>query len=507
MKGIILNTINPTETATALSITSITSNVGATTGGELVTITGDFDIPHVPTDIVQISASAHSLVLTRDNRLFSWGLGGRLGDGTWATSVIPVEVDMTGVLSGKTISYITTSNIHSLALSDEGRVYGWGVNDAGQIGDGTNIWRISPVAVDTTGVLAGKVVVQLFTGSNGFSLALSSDGNLYAWGGSGNPGTIISMGNGTWGNSNVPVAVDMTGVLAGRTITQAATGAHALVLDDEGNIFAWGNNASGQFGDGTTNSSNVPIAIDMSSVLDSGEVITYVAANYSSSFALSNYGNLFAWGNNSHGQLGNGTNINSSVPIQVNTHGALAGHNVQKISAAGGAGVLAQDSEGNLFTWGENYKGQLGDGTFINSLSPVAVYSSGALAGRTITQISAGVWHSLVLDSNGYVIAWGDNELGAIGVPTSTIYSNVPVLSVNLGTAPITNSIESITLGGLLCTNITVINPSTITCITPAHPAGVVDVTVNTTAGSATLYQSYTFVDAPDVPNTGHPRI
>jgi len=403
VQAIITNLVSPAETATALSITSITANSGSIDGGNLVTITGDFDIPHTPTDIVQISAGSHSLALTRDNQIFAWGnnFNGRLGDGTLVHRSTPVSVDMTGVLAGKNISRVFAANTYSLALSAEGRVYGWGDGENEQLGNSTNTLNNPfPVAVDTTGALAGKTITQI---SAGFSqvLALSSDGGLYAWGGIFSPSTPGSLGDGTWSSSNIPVAVDMSGVLSNRTITQISAGAwHSLALDDQGNVFAWGGNSLGQLGNGTNIDSNIPIAIDLSNVLASGETITSIAASRTASFALSNRGNLYAWGDNSSGQLGNVTNTDSNLPISAGNLGALTNRTIVQIFIGSSDYVIAQDYEGNFYTWGNGAFGQLGNGTIgQNSNIPVAVYSSSALAGRNITQVAAGSLHALVLDS------------------------------------------------------------------------------------------------------------
>jgi len=496
IQTVIINLINPDETATALSITSITANSGPTAGGELVTITGDFGLQVS----VQISTgSAHSLALDSDGSVFVWGFngGGRLGAGTNTNSNVPVAVDTSGVLAGRDIVQISAGGHSSLALDSYGNIFAWGSNWFGELGNGVGTGSSNvPVAVDMSGVLAGRDIIQVETAGNS-SLALDSDGNVFAWG----IGTNGRLGNGTNTNSNVPVAVNVSGALAGRDIVQiSVSNSHSLALDSDGNVFAWGGNESGQLGNGTNANSSVPVAVDMSGVL-AGRDIIHVEAAGNSSLALDSDGNVFAWGS----RLGNGTNTNSNVPVAVDTSGVLAGRDIVQISASG-SHSLALDSEGNVFAWGSNTSGQLGNGTNTSSNVPVAVNMSGVLAGRDIIQVEAGDSHSLALDSDGNVFAWGTNGVGGMlgnGGGTNT-GSNVPIFSFSLG---VPNTIESITLGNLPCTNIQVINPNMITCITPAHPAGTVDVTVSTTAGSVTLHQSYTYVDVPDVPNTGHERI
>ncbi|MCL2444968.1 IPT/TIG domain-containing protein [Candidatus Saccharibacteria bacterium] len=506
IQAVILNMVNPIETATALSITSITPNIGSIDGGELVTITGDFGIPtDVPLDIVQmVSGDFHTLILDSSGQIFAWGSNafGQLGNGTTTASNVPVAVDMSGVLAGRDIIQIAAGSNHSLALDSEGRVFAWGMNVWGQLGNSTGTTTASntPVAVDMSGALHGRSIVQIEAGET-HSLALDSEGQIFAWGNN----WEFQLGIYLSDTYTTPVAVDTTGVLAGRTIVQIVAGDnHTLALDSEGQIFAWGMSLDGQIGSGETTSMLTPVAVDTTGVL-AGRTIVQVLADGNLSFAIDDTGNMFAWGTNWAGQFGNGGDfLNSNVPVEVDITGVLAGRNITQI-AINGTYVLALDDAGNMFAWGENWAGQFGNGTNIDSGIPV---KTGALADRAITQIIIGFGFSssFALDSEGNLFAWGDNSSGQFGNGTNTS-SFVPVHITNFGQGLIDSLDLSVTMGGSPCTDVRVINLTTITCTTPAHPAGVVDVTVRTLHGSVTLYQSYTFVDIPEVPDTGGPGV
>ena len=509
LQTIILNTLNPVDKANALSITSITSNIGSIDGGELVTITGDFGIPtDVPLNIVEISAGTnHTLALDSNGQIWAWGANGngQLGNGTNTASSVPVEVDTTGVLAGRDIVQVAAGGEYSLALDSEGRVFSWGSNTNGQLGNGSTwgVYSNVPVEIDTTGVLAGRDIVQIVAG--GFhSFAIDSEGSVFAWGSN----WAGQLGDGTNTNSNVPVEVDMTGVLAGRSIAQAVAGIwHSLALDSEGNVFAWGSNTDDQLGNGTNTSSNVPVEVDMTGVLAGRNIVQIVAdsTDFAHSLALDDKGSVFAWGSNWAGQLGDGTNTSSNIPVEVDMTGVLAGRDIVQV-AAGGGYSLALDSKGRVFSWGNGLSGQLGNGTNTTSNAPVEVDTTGVLAGLDIVQITTGTNHLLALDNVGNLFAWGSNWNGTFGNGT-TSDSNVPIVITNFGQGLIDSLDLSVTMGGRPCTNVRIVNPTTITCITPAHPAGIVDVTVNTVSGSVTLYQSYTFVDIPEVPDTGGPGV
>ena len=152
------------------------------------------------------------------------------------------------------------------------------------------------------------------TGSGSYTIAAKSDGTVYTWGAN----YFGQLGNGNTGtSSNVPVAVNTSGVLNGKTITQVAAGRScSIALASDGTVYTWGNNAFGQLGNGNYTDSNVPVAVNTSGVL-SGKTITQVAAGYSHSIALASDGTVYTWGYNSDGQLGNGNNTHSNVPVAV----------------------------------------------------------------------------------------------------------------------------------------------------------------------------------------------
>ena len=166
-------------------------------------------------------------------------------------SPVPVAVKTAGTpMDGKTIIQIHAGYEHSLALASDGTVYAWGRNNSGQLGKNDATDAHIPAAVQTLGTpMAGKVIVQLAAG-NSQSMALASDGTVYTWGWN----QYGQLGNGTTTNSRIPVAVVTTGTpLAGKTISQIAAGnAHALAMTDDGTVYTWGWNQYGQLGNNST---------------------------------------------------------------------------------------------------------------------------------------------------------------------------------------------------------------------------------------------------------------
>ena len=231
------------------------------------------------------------------------------------------------------------------------------------------------------------------------SLGIDNKGNLWAWGNN----DVGQLGDGTSGQyayKTRPVQIKKE-----TKFSQVSAGSsHSLAIDSEGNLWVWGYNEYGRLGDGTTTQRTSPIQIK------DGIKFSQVSAGSDHSLAIDSEGNLWAWGYNGRGQLGDGTTTQRTSPVQIKE-----GTQFVKVSA-GDSHSLAIDNEGNLWAWGSNSFGQVGNGTSGNFIySPVQIKS-----GTKFSQISAGSYHSLAIDSEGNLWAWGYNELGQLGYGTTT---------------------------------------------------------------------------------------
>ena len=329
----------------------------------------------------------HSLALKDDGTVWAWGWNhlGKLGNGTETDSSTPVQVmdpnDPSGYLSG--VQAIAARDLHTMTLKDDGTVWVWGFNRAGQLGNGTTTDSSTPVQVmdsnDPSSYLSG---VQAIAAGSFHSLALKNDGTVWAWGGN----FAGQLGNGTYTDSSTPVQVgNLYGV---KSI--AAGWYYSLALKDDGTVWAWGSNTtgqarwiSGQLGRDEITDSSTPI--DVGGLPGGVEVI---AAGSSHSLALKNDGTVWAWGGNLIGELGNSTiTHHSSTPVQVSEVGGI------EAIAAGGNHSLALKDDGTVWAWGANGAGELGNGTTTKSSStPVQV---GNLDG--VKAIAAGLSHSLAV--------------------------------------------------------------------------------------------------------------
>lgn len=280
---------------------------------------------------------------------------------------------------------LAAGEFHAVALNSEGYVYAWGKNGNGQLGNGTTTNSATPVNVG--GGLADAVAVAA---GGSHSLALKGDGTLWAWG----ENAYGQLGDGSTTDRTTPVQV-LTGVVA-----VSAGQWHTLALKTDGTLWAWGRNANGQLGDGTTSDRATPVPVSLSGVaaLQGGRY---------HSVALTNDGTVWCWGGNANGQLGNGgTGGDISTPDRVSGLSGVTG------IASGSDHTLALRGDGTLWGWGRNNHGQLGDGAKTDSPVPVA-----AAAGFTgVAGLSLGSDHSAVLREDGTVWGWGSNLSGQMGV-------------------------------------------------------------------------------------------
>lgn len=288
-------------------------------------------------------------------------------------------------------------------------LYSWGESSSGQLGVGTVPDADSAIPVNMRGVLEGRIIVTIATGSS-HVLALDADGKVYAWGYGGDG----ALGTGGTDNATTPVAISTVAgsLLAGKKITAIAAGSdHSLAVDDTGKVYAWGRNHEGELGNNNPGTHS-PLPVLVGGVL-TGKKVLAVTAGYKFSVALTDDGKVYSWGLNSYHQLGNGAPpTNSAVPVAVSGLGTNVITAIR--SGPGNFHTLALSETGQLFAWGDNRDGKLGNGN-ATAVNTGAIAVAGALAGKKVTSIACGASHSLVV-ADGKVYAWGSAAQGQLGL-------------------------------------------------------------------------------------------
>ena len=272
--------------------------------------------------LITISAGGNSLdtstcALDSNGAAYCWGANGngQLGDNSTISSSFPVPVDTSGALAGKTLTMIDAGGRHACALDSDGKAYCWGWHWSGELGIGWVgvVQSPAPVAVVANGVLNGKTLISI-TAGDGLTCALDATGTPYCWG----MGYLGGLGIGpTSENVATPVQIYTGGYLFATVITEiSALGSHTCVVDADGYTHCWGANLSGQVGDGEV----PPNGPRNWSIPDSPLGNTWtatVSAGTSHTCAMADGGDVFCWGRNAEGQLGDGTTSGRLTPVQV----------------------------------------------------------------------------------------------------------------------------------------------------------------------------------------------
>lgn len=305
---------------------------------------------------------------------------------------------------GTTVAHSTAhqavglSNVVQVAQNSTGSQLGCGTRSYFLTGAGEVWWagpgQATPVAVDPAdpGGTVLKDIIQIAAGGC-HALALDAQGRLWAWGAN----AAGQIGKGTTGGADVTTPVKVLENVA----TIGAGSQHSLAVKTDGSLWTWGSNSNGQLGHGDTTARNTPTQIPATGT---GNIkgVRAVSGGVNTSFALTREGNVWSWGTGLQGSLGLGNINQQTSPTRITTlgEGTPAGPVKQIIGASGGGAALMSD--GTVRTWGTNGSGQLGNGTFAASNSPVAVPNltgQVALAGGWYTWVSA--------DNTGKIMVWG----------------------------------------------------------------------------------------------------
>lgn len=354
-----------------------------------------------------------------------WGKNGNgnLGIGNTATS-------QTSPITVGTLTDITSfggGQEHTLALKSNGTVVAWGRNFNGQIGNGTVNQTGCFCIPSPTAVSNLTDVVQVSAGTE-HSLALKADGTVWAWG----ENSVGQIGDGTQTSQSTPKQVGIGVAGFGSIVAIDAGSFHNLALKSDGTVWAWGSDFRGRVRGSGTNSGNVLSPIQVVGLAN----IISVSAGEEHSVALGNDAKVKVWGSNQFGQAGTGTSTLTGCLCLGITQSNIIG--VGQISA-GARYTTALKQDGTVWAWGNNERGEVGNGTTsIRSSTPAQVSNL-----TEIVEIEATGFHTIARRRNGTLLSWGSNEFGQVrasgavesGVPTAVQVANVGTTEAVFGTS------------------------------------------------------------------------
>ena len=447
-----------------------------------------------------------SIGVASDGNAYGWGNNnyGQLGTGDNKQQSTPTEVlKPEGVKEGFTYTQISSAGAHTLAIGSNSILYSWGRNDFGQLGNGSTDTSVhtKPEAVINPSTGQPFQAIQVSAGACD-SVAIDTTGKVYSWG---SETTTLGDSVNTANSAAKPkptLVADPGGTDQGLHAVQvSANWSFIMALDADGNIYAWGYNNWGQFGNGTsTNStwsaySSIPTQVLDPTDTSKGLQATQISAGAWHALAIGKNGTVWAWGMDNNGQLGFSTDY-QTLPKQVPNLKA------QQVSASTW-NSLAISQDGTAWGWGNNAYGQLGDGTTSRRTAPRQVSppagQSSSKSGFTSVRISAGWGHSVAIGQDGKAYAWGNNQYGQIGNGCTT-QNSIPTLVAFNPELLITGVSFDQTTAGALQQN----SDGSVSLTTPAHNPGQAEVIVDWTLGGTSQPQMHlTYTYEGMLPNAG----
>jgi alpha-tubulin suppressor-like RCC1 family protein len=360
---------------------------------------------------------AHTCAVA-SKQVFCWGDNtyGQLGDTTTTDHLTPQPIKYLNGLQPGTIIDIGVGNEHTCARAWSGgirKLWCWGHNQYGQLGDGTVTSKSGPVPV--TGLIAGLDVQDFSVGAYGACAIAGSRAFCWGW----NPDGQI--GDGTTTDRASPTKASLLVNMDQISTDNYHTCAHTTA--DQ--VYCWGRNSYGQLGNGTTTNSLTPVQLTPPTgttplnEVRIGSLHTCVRATMSGTWRV------LCTGYNAEGALGTGTTANKTTVGTAAITGAMGSTAITSFSL-GGYQTCAV-TKGKVYCWGRNVEptdntiaGDVGDGTKINRLSPVAVTDTGVLAGKTIDTVAASGQYTCAFDTQQAAYCWGRNDFGQLGDGTAT---------------------------------------------------------------------------------------
>lgn len=344
-------------------------------------------------------------------RMYIWGynLNGQLGDNTRTNASSPIQTISAGT-GWK--SLLVGGNYFKGAIKTDGTLWTWGINAQGTLGDSTLLAKSSPVQV---GLLTNW---KQLAGGYAHMVALRTDGTVWAWG----YNNYGQLGPGITGGTRQSSPIQVGALTTWKQVSAGSANSGAIRQD--GTLWLWGSNTGGQLGDNSRVQKSSPVQ-----TTTGGSNWKQLSAGYTTA-AIKNDGTLWMWGYNSYGQLGvNDPNTARSTPVQV----ANGGTNWKQVSVSPGNArniTAAIKTDGTLWAWGYNVTGNLGIGTNTSNVSTPVQIAGG---GTSWHRVAAGTGASGAIKTDGTLWMWGNTNVGQLGDGTATAKSSPVQIGTSTG--------------------------------------------------------------------------
>jgi alpha-tubulin suppressor-like RCC1 family protein len=387
-----------TGTTPAGSATGIVDVAVYTTSAGSGTCTGCFTYYKAPVTWTGLTTGYwHNCGTTSGGAAYCWGDNwwGQLGDGSSLSS----RTTLVAVAGGLTFASLTAGEVYTCGQTSDGAAYCWGLNDFGQLGDGSTTDHHTP------GTAAGGLTFASLTAGGKHTCGLTSSGAAYCWG----LNEFGQLGDGSTSTRLTPVAVASGLMFASLT----AGLEHTCGLVSGGAAYCWGYNPYGGLGDGSTTNRTTPVPVA------GGLTFVSLTPGGAHTCGLTSGGAAYCWGDNYYGELGDGSTTDRWTPV------AVAGGLTFASLTAGWIHTCGRTNGGAAYCWGFNLYGGLGDGSTTNRTTPVPV-----AGGLTFASLTAGLGHTCGRTSGGAAYCWGYNHDGELGDGTTTDRS-IPVAVVS----------------------------------------------------------------------------
>ncbi len=399
------------------------------------------------------AAYRSSFLLSNSGKVYSFG--GSHSDSTisylgrTATRTIarPLELSHANI-SGKKIVKAATAGERTFLLSDEGKVYAMGLGINGYLGTGDSLNIHIPTLIDHTNIGSKKIVeisissnVESGTGAISHTLLLAEDGTLFGFG----DNSTGQLGLGDYNNRMIATEISHSN-LSGKTISKVIAGAqNSMLITTDGTVYIWGNGGNGEMGYGNTNNLNVPTEASHITALSkqffAGDIgqVSSVGAHF---ILIASDSSVYAFGENSDGQLGLGNKTDNYTPTEI-TSSNISGKKPIAVSASVRSSMLLMD-DGSVYSFGNTHRVGIEGTTFTDKSEPTLL-DNAEILGRKISSITSGEAHGLAIMDEGSIFSFGSDsfngltKLGALGngLPESGDETPLPIANFNWLTSPL----------------------------------------------------------------------